>query len=79
MKVEDMNPQQFIDMTKLHSKEWIRYCEILINEQGNILLARPSHMERLILYMMEIEKINRQDVFKLIPFECSPLYYIWQF
>lgn len=48
--------EDFIAYTKDHSQDFINYCEAVIAENGNIILARPSHTAVLHSIVREIKK-----------------------
>ena len=70
--MEKFNVYDFIEFTKRNPKSFIRYCEIIIDLYGNIILALPSHQEAVIKYAMEKEHQSRKEVAKSIPISYSP-------
>lgn len=71
-----MSIYDFIDYANKNPLKFIDYCEIIINEYGGVLMARPSHTEAAIQYIMKKEKLSRKEVLSNIPNECSPLEWI---
>lgn len=71
-----MSIYDFIDYANKNPLKFIDYCEIIINEYGGVLMARPSHIEAAVQYIMKKEKLSRKEVFNNIPNECSPLEWI---
>lgn len=67
---------QFIELTKLNPDNWKGYCEILIDNDGSVILARPSHQEALIQYYCNKENITRDQAVESIPISYSPLHFI---
>lgn len=63
---------QFIKLTKQNPDNWKGYCEILIDNDGSVILARPSHQEALIQYYCDKKNITREEMMKLFPIEYSP-------
>lgn len=70
------NPLDFIVYTKKHPKEWIEYCEVLIDPNGAIILCRPSHQETAIQYAAEINGVEKEDIMRDIHLEFSPFHYL---
>lgn len=71
-----MSIYDFIDYANKNPLKFIDYCEIIINEYGGVFMARPSHTEAAVQYIMKKEKLSRKEVFNNIPNECSPLKWI---
>ena len=67
---------QFIELTKRNPDNWKGYCEILIDNDGSVILARPSHQEALIQYYCNKENITRDQAVESIPISYSPLHFI---
>lgn len=67
---------QFLHITKMDPNSWRGYCEILIDNDGSIILARPSHQEALLEYYCNEENITRDQALKNIPIEYSPAHFI---
>ena len=67
---------QFIELTKRNPDNWKGYCEILIDNDGSVILARPSHQEALIQYYCDKENITRDQAVESIPISYSPLHFI---
>lgn len=72
-KLKNMDVKDFIEE---YGKEWKNYCEIIIDKNGKIYLARPSHQQFLIYYMSVIEGITGKEVIDKIPINFSPLHII---
>ena len=67
------NIYDFINYIKKNHKNFINYCEIIIDRYGNIIICRPSHTETVLKYVMEKENKTRDEVMNNIPITCSPL------
>lgn len=48
--------EEFIAYTQAHPYDFISYCEVVIAENGNILLARPSHTVTLHSIVRQVTK-----------------------
>ena len=68
--------EEFIELTKKNPDEWNHYCEIIIDNDGQVLLARPSHQMCLLQYYCDKENIKMEDIEKYIPREFSPVHFI---
>ena len=77
-----MNVDEFNTYIIKNKEFFIEYCECLIFDDGNIMMAVPSHEMALMKYMIHKEcpeKINGDPYMicnELIPYGCSPLHYI---
>lgn len=69
---------EFLSMVNKEPFKWVCYCEIIILNNGLILLARPSHTECVINYAMQKESKTRTEIIELLRQDLlSPLeYYI---
>ena len=54
-----MNVYQFLDHVKQYPEKYIHYCEIIIGKIGEIELAHPCHVEKLIDIARRKAKISR--------------------
>jgi hypothetical protein len=70
------SPFDFLVYTKIHPMEWIHYCEIIIDPNGAIILARPSHQEAVIEYAATINEVDREAILADIGLEFSPFHYL---
>ena len=68
--------EEFIELTKKNPDEWNHYCEIIIDNDGQVLLARPSHQICLLQYYCDKENVKMEDVEEYIPREFSPEHFI---
>lgn len=69
-----MNRYQFINYTKEDELKWINYCEILIDRNGDVILAVPSHVEAIINYIAYKEKKSNKKIKDLIKHSsCLPI------
>lgn len=66
MAMKTYNILEFIEYTKQHPYEWLNYCEVVILRNGTIMLARPSHQESIIQYIIELENTTREDINSLM-------------
>ena len=71
-----MNVYQFLDHVKQYPEKYIHYCEIIIGKIGEIELAHPCHVEKLIDIARRKAKISREEYIDTIPTLCSPVYWI---
>lgn len=71
-----MTIEEFINHVKENANRYVDYCEVLINPKGEIILGNPSHTEALIREAMSIENCTRDELDKMIPYNCSPLHFI---
>lgn len=56
-----MNINEFLDYVNKNSDKFINYCEIVIERDGNINLARPSHQQTLIRLGAKANNISREE------------------
>lgn len=68
----ELTPAEFIEQYK---SQWINYCEVIIMPSGSIILAQPSHSERLI----HITGINRDELYSMIPISASPIHWLLEY
>lgn len=68
--------EEFIELTKKNPDEWNHYCEIIIDNDGQVILARPSHQICLLQYYCDKENIKMEDAEEYIPREFSPEHFI---
>lgn len=54
-----------------YKKIWINYCEIIIDKDGKIIIANPSHIEA----MLRLTKRNREDIYNEMPITASPIHW----
>ncbi len=78
MDIEKMTVEEFL---KLHSphygiKKWYNYTEILIDDEGMIIPAVPSHSEALGMIWMERNNKSRDELLKAIRRDVSPLHWL---
>ena len=71
-----MTVQEFIQHVKNHDMYFIKYCEILINPKGEVILSRPSHTEAMVQEVMMLENWTREQVKESIPAHCNPLHFM---
>lgn len=67
--------EEFIELTKKNPDEWNHYCEIIIDNDGQVLLARPSHQMCLLQYYCDKENIKMENIEEYIPREFSPVHF----
>lgn len=53
-----------------HKKKFINYLEVVIDENGKIMYAVPSHQEKLIRLACEKLKVTREELNTMCPEEC---------
>ena len=68
--------EEFIELTKKNPDEWNHYCEIIIDNDGQVILARPSHQICLLQYYCDKENIKMENIEEYIPREFSPVHFI---
>ena len=68
--------EEFIELTKKNPDEWNHYCEIIIDNDGQVILARPSHQICLLQYYCDKENIKMENIEEYIPREFSPEHFI---
>lgn len=71
-----MTIDDFINKTKVNPLGYIRYCEILIIPNGDIIECSPCHTESAIEYAINKDGITREELSNTIPDSCLPLEYI---
>lgn len=67
-----MNVKQYIESHKMN----IRYCEVVIDREGNIIEACPGHQQCLINLYAESLSVNYDQAVSMIPLEVSPVSYL---
>ena len=70
------NIYEFIEYTKINRNKFISYCEVLMDQYGNIILAVPSHTEAAIEYAIVKENKTRDQFKNEIPTMCLPLEWV---
>ena len=70
-----MSIEDFIELTRLNPDEWYHYCEIILDNDGSVILARPSQ-EALIKYYCDRNNITRNKIIEHIPIDLSPTMFI---
>lgn len=53
-----------------HKKTFIHYLEVVIDENGKIMYAVPSHQEKLISLACEKLNVTREELNAMCPQEC---------
>ena len=71
-----MTINEFIDLVKKEPDKWKNYCEIVINRNGTIELARPSHTEKIIEIYCEIMGITKEKFKEEFPRNLSIIDFI---
>ena len=70
-----MKAEEFI---KKHGRQgtepWIHYCEAMVDQNGEVYEAVPSHQEFLIKTAMKKFGLTRRELYEQIPPEYSPLH-----
>ena len=54
-----------------HKNTFINYLEVIIDDEGKIMYAVPSHMERLIEVYMERYNVTREEIICKLTYEPS--------
>lgn len=60
-----------------HKKTYIHYLEVIIDENGKIMYAVPSHQEKLIFIVCEKLNITREELKAMYPHEYHFNLMIW--
>lgn len=68
-----MNRYQFINYTDENKLEYTGYCEVLIDRDGSVILAIPSHTEAIINYIAKKEEKTNKEIKNAISGVCLPL------
>lgn len=68
-----MSVYDFIEYTKKDPLKFINYCEVIINEYGGIIIAKPSHVIAMINYISDKYNISKEEIKNEIPFDCLPI------
>ena len=71
-----MTVNAFIGLVKRHKMDYIRYCEILIDERGHVILASPSHQEALVKIAARKTKRTPREIKNGVPVDCNPNKYL---
>ena len=66
-----MNRLEFFDFCQKYKHQWINYCEIIIDKEGKIIIAEPSHIEA----MLKLTGENREDIYEKMPITASPIHW----
>jgi hypothetical protein len=66
--LEEYGLHSAFDIEK-HKKTFINYLEVAITEDGTILYAVPSHVERFIQIAMEKLCVGRKELYDMCPVE----------
>jgi len=54
---------------KTHKETFTNYLEVIIDEEGRIMYAVPSHMERLIKVYMERYNVTRKEIVNKLTYD----------
>lgn len=54
---------------KLHKQTFIHYLEVIIDENGKIMYAVPSHQEKMIKLVCEKLNVTREKLYEMCPEE----------
>lgn len=76
MRTKVFDIHEFIEYAKENKNKFISYLEIIITESGEVLMANPSHMERMIEYVISKENITRDQLSNQIPDNFAPLEFL---
>ena len=60
--MEIFNAAEFIEYVRRNKHNFIQYCEVLIDRDGNIIRCVPSHAETVLKYVMREEGKTREEV-----------------
>jgi hypothetical protein len=70
--IPDLPELTIDDFLAEYKRKWINYCEIIILKNGNIILANPSHTER----MLKLTGEDRNDIYERMPIVASPIHWL---
>lgn len=76
MRTKVFDIHEFIEYAKENKNKFTNYLEIIITNSGDVLLANPSHTERMIEYVINKENITRDKLDELIPDHYAPLEFL---
>ena len=68
---DEYNLQSEFDAEK-HKEKYVNYLEVVIDENGTVMYAVPSHQEKVIEIACKKMKVNRQQLEAM----CPPEYYL---
>lgn len=68
VKVMEYSVYSDFDMEQ-HKKTFINYLEVVIDENGKIMYAVPSHQEKLIKLACQKQKVTREELNAMCPQE----------
>ena len=66
-----MERLEFEEFNLRYKDRWINYCEIIIDKEGKIIIANPSHVEA----MLKLTKRTREDIYNEMPITASPIHW----
>ena len=75
-EVIKMSIYEFLDLVKKEPMKWINYCEIIITKTGGVLVATPSHVERIHQYIYEKYGITKDELNNEMPYDVMPIGYL---
>lgn len=72
LKIYGIPEYSISEFLKKYKKEWVNYCEIIILQTGNIVLAQPSHTEML----LRLTGQNKKDIWNIMSIKASPVHWL---
>lgn len=66
-----MERLDFAEFNQRYKNKWINYCEIIIDKEGKIIIANPSHIEA----MLKLTERTRDDIYNEMPITASPIHW----
>ena len=66
-----MERLSILSFFKQYRNKWINYCEIIIDSDGKIIIANPSHTEM----MLKLTGRSREDIYSEMPIMASPIHW----
>ena len=71
-----MNVYEFIQYVDQNKEKFIKYCEIIITDNGIIEFAHPTHSISIVREASKKNKISVEEYKNSIPKSCSPLHWV---
>lgn len=66
-----MKRLEFLEFYEKYKDKWINYCEIIIDKDGKIIIAEPSHTEA----MLKLTGETRENIYNKMPIIASPIHW----
>lgn len=66
-----MEHLDFSEFLLKYKNKWINYCEIIIDKDGKIIIANPSHTEA----MLKLTGETKEIIYNKMPIYASPIHW----